>query len=735
MTSYLFSSVPAVDPVTSTLLRNTAGVIYAAADDTFAAPLPITDATGVPLTEVRVGDLGLTEEFVTQDHGVVRWKSGNYVITLASINGMLSEAVAARDEATAARAAAETAAENAVAPAVEAIFGSAGFLATLESEVGARVDAADLVSASDILDGNGKVLPNLLPDLSEVYMPVGAALGQVTGVPAVVLKNMYDPTAAQVGFVLSGPTGTLSPSASYTTTGYIPVTAGQAYTVSNPRSVYHYDANQTLLSRLIDNPGQTVYTFTASATGFIRASFITATYASTFQVEKGSSATAYAPYSVSIPSLVVPHAQLADLPLTLVRAGDDLTLSTLLGSSPLTLYSTLKRTTTNFAYNINQTTRDAVLIHGVSNLGDEVTPVRTQFGTVGGNHGLSTSRGFTNPDGKTVADLGSRWTDGAREYVLLAIDSSGKLILGGGYTTTDGIATTLAVAPVGNLTHVAGATLTGTLVASTMTIVPLLPTTTKVRVAVFADGVQVTGNGTVKGRSVQIRESYEVYDYADLYDKAKANIGVPFTSIPNVATILRVTNVFTFTAGGRCRVRSELTAIKKTQLGACGFVQSVALQKSGATIKRYLPGVGTIGGLNWGAGVDLASHSADQVVTSANLLSATVPPIFSLDRVIESSATTFGFALGYLPFTADDTSNAARLAATPSNLWDLRGTDKSYPTALNTRVLNPGDRATAESFRVYLTAAQTDAVVAAGPDALSAWATLDSVAALSGSVI
>jgi hypothetical protein len=259
----------------------------------------------------------------------------------------------------------------------------------------------------------------------------------------------------------------------------------------------------------------------------------------------------------------------------------------------------------------------------------------------------------------------------------------------------------------------------------------MFPSTGRVNNAILVDGTPLTA-GQIRGHQVVVRESYEVLDYASLYDTAKANIGTSYTAL-NIAGAVRVTNTFTFTAGGRCRVSTTFTELKPTTLAACGGVQSNALAKAGATTTRYVPGVGTIGGFNWGAGVDLTSYSSSLLVTTSNLLSASVPPIFSLDRLIASSATVAGFAIGYLPFgvrSTDSSINATRLTAAPTDLWDLRSTKKSYPSVFTSQTAGWG-RLTVEAFRTYLTAAQTDAVIAAGTDGLAAWSALDAQASLS----
>jgi hypothetical protein len=89
MTEFVYAPLPAVDPTTSTVVRNTTGQLYAVTDTTFATPLAFRDLSGVPQAVLRVGPLGITDEFRIDDQPEVLWKSGDYVIHLWSPQGVL----------------------------------------------------------------------------------------------------------------------------------------------------------------------------------------------------------------------------------------------------------------------------------------------------------------------------------------------------------------------------------------------------------------------------------------------------------------------------------------------------------------------------------------------------------------------------------------------------------------------------------------------------------------------
>ena len=112
-------------------------------------------------------------------------------------------------------------------------------------------------------------------------------------------KNLFDVSNVDVaiGYFPNNSTGALQANASYNCTGYIPVTSGQQYTVSNKHYWAWYTAAKVFISGT--SPADTNKTQTAPAlAAYMRASTTAATYWSTFQVEAGTTATSYEPYSV-----------------------------------------------------------------------------------------------------------------------------------------------------------------------------------------------------------------------------------------------------------------------------------------------------------------------------------------------------------------------------------------------------------------------------------------------------
>lgn len=117
MAQYTYDPMVALDQ-TGAPLRSGHGQIYARTDTTFSSPLAITGLSGEPLpsNEVDINDLGLTEAFIaTEPH--VFWKSGDFIVSLSSPEGMLEEAKAARLAAETAQFAAQQSAAAAATSA------------------------------------------------------------------------------------------------------------------------------------------------------------------------------------------------------------------------------------------------------------------------------------------------------------------------------------------------------------------------------------------------------------------------------------------------------------------------------------------------------------------------------------------------------------------------------------------------------------------------------------------
>lgn len=528
-------------------------------------------------------------------------------------------------------------------------------------------------------------------------------------------KNMYNPTTDTLDSYIGGTGGLISYSG-YRTTDFIPVTPGDQYALSVARHYAFYDANRELVpdSYGQQSPQGPVVVPPPVGAAFMRMSYsVSAIYfPDNVQIERGPNHTAYEPwYRMLDPTITVTAdgGVAAVPPLRVTRAGDIIEVTSDLDGKPLTQQVNLSMGRNNVLNFSNLTYNNA----HVSTLNDEVAPIRSQQGTVGANHGLPLmARWLAVNHDKTPADIGSIWTDGTSEFTIIDVDPTGKLFAGKTPAWVNGAATAPNSTPAGDLTHVSGATNTATIPRAGHAVTDqVAPWVQRRRQVVEVDG-QALKDGEVRGNILVLRETYEILDYGAIHAWVRANPGQRYTSVHHKAAV-GVETEWRFNPGGKTRHRTALWEISPTQLGNTGFMQAITLP---GDVTRYLPGVGTVGGLNWDEGVDLSLLTSNLKVTSGDLLDG-VPPTMAVDV-----RDDLGLAIALSPWKGASESST-HLAATPTNLWDLRPTKKIYPNVIWS--LAPGwGRIEAEGIRAYLTPSEADAIIT-DADPISAWVTLD----------
>jgi hypothetical protein len=62
--------------------------VYDINDTSGTTPLSVTDLNGIPLSEIKTTDQGITDSFRVEDHPEVIWRSGSYAIPLSSPKAM-----------------------------------------------------------------------------------------------------------------------------------------------------------------------------------------------------------------------------------------------------------------------------------------------------------------------------------------------------------------------------------------------------------------------------------------------------------------------------------------------------------------------------------------------------------------------------------------------------------------------------------------------------------------------
>jgi hypothetical protein len=505
-------------------------------------------------------------------------------------------------------------------------------------------------------------------------------------------KNLFDESKKTSGGYLAETNGAWYDLETYSTSDFIPVVAGKTYYINKCNKFIVYNVFKGFSTGV--ELSATPYTFTAVENGYIRFSYLNTL--TNIQFEEGNVETVYEPFKIIVPKLETQN--LNTKPLTLIKSGNNFTIQSSLDNGDSIQVNTVKNGSSNGSFNFNNTYINGNLIHQTT---DDITPIRT-FTTVGANHGYTWNKITMISHGKTTADLGSRWTDGTNTYTLLDIVGN-DLKLGMQYTTdVDGISTVTNVLPSTTLTHVSGAINTANIDVTSKVSEQMYPSVNNISVRYVLDGFELTQDGTYYGDELQVQESYNVMDYKSIIDYAQANIGQSYKN-DSISGVVKLSINYTFSKGCNCLISHSIKALKKVALGACGFLQSVALGLSGHTLKRYMPNVLAKSGIDFKNIADMTSYSTTLQFSNGDLINPSKPPNRYSDWLFDGSNNKkYGFSMGYVT-DKTNSKDADRLSQVNGYYWDMRSTKKSYPTAILNQTLNAGDYKTFLGYRSYLT--------------------------------
>lgn len=546
---------------------------------------------------------------------------------------------------------------------------------------------------------------------TEDYIADGAVKHKKTNFAAIG-KNKFDARELLSGYYVSNTTTGVTAGTGWETSGYIPVKAGQAYTAAPVRYALTFAADKSRNGSRADSGNHRgTITITPAADGYLRISWLnTSVNASEVQVEEGSTATAYEPFSTVISDLQLTEAQIAKASkdtlkdIKINKTGTLFTMTSKLGAE--TIESKFQTDgSDNGAFSFVQTKIGSTI---VAQNTDDIAPQRIQGYPVGANHRYPfMARVTATGHGKTTADIGSLWTDGTTQYTLLRINGS-YLYFAPPYTTTNGEITAAYIAPVATLTHVGGAT-----DATAVALTALTPdentryATNNISVKVYLDGTEITADGDYYGTTVDVRENYNVMCYKELLDFMQSHIGGDLHD-NSIGGVYAISNTYTYTKGLACTIYGSLKALKKMTATNWDGIQAILLNS--ATTRRYLPNVKVKSGYDLHAGVDMSGWNQNVSYLASDLEDAAIPPNHYVEWIMSGGNKTYGFSAGYIP---DKTAgaNAARLASN-TRLWYIPTFKKNYPTLMS-KTMQAGDYFNFAAFRNYMTAAQAGNATAA----------------------
>lgn len=521
----------------------------------------------------------------------------------------------------------------------------------------------------------------------------------------VTSKNLYDQSKKQLNLIV-GNNGAIQNSTGWSCTDFIPVTPGEYYTISfsaKRQNLAFYAQKGGVGTTAIEYNTSAANPLTVQAPAGanylvvnLDSSIINAT---NVQVEKGQVATPYEPGSTKVKidsSYLDTNQNLAKN--SLVVNGNEVSIAGSINDIPIKINAFLTKvneagdpTVFNFAGDyINNILQRS--------LGDDVAPMRMDGTTIGANHGYQKSNLTLANHEKTVADIGSVWTSGGKQYVIVSIISNNVLSITSRSDNT--------VFSIGELVHVSGATNTASFTPTATVSDQWYPAIRDRKLTCFIDNVKIdlTQNATHSFKdTVKFLESYSIMKKSDIVEWLISNKGVNHATY-NAAPAYTVNFGYTFDHECGCTIYFGGVGRKTVDLVDQMITQSVQLAQGNGVVYNYIPKAAefTEGGFTYNfsqlENLYTKNPSTPLYLTAARQEAETAP----IDRIVMLNAQV-GYATGYLPIL-DAAPNVRLVNASRKYLEIRNGTLKLYPRLIDSasiNKINEGDAFAAIAYRKY----------------------------------
>ena len=335
------------------------------------------------------------------------------------------------------------------------------------------------------------------------------------------------------------------------------------------------------------------------------------------------------------------------------------------------------------------------IIHAI---GDDSTPWNINGTYIGANHGCSDARELTSPGhGKTTADLGSEWKDGAgnKFYIIRIVDDNRIWVLSenkGGNDIWKFVNTVKGNA----LTNTAAVDVVINIASNKM--VQLTPACRIRKQEYLADGkMALPEKKEVVCNCLDIVEEYDIINPASLLAKMRQSPGKEqnFTG-EELDGVIHNSIIYRFLPNGAIVVYHTSKALQDFKIGHMGFIQSAKMSIGNYQAHEYyIPKTKpfSFGGINYNFR-DLQDFKPRiPVPIKFSAATGSVEDAQNLpDRFIQLLGDTengkftgkAGYALGYSPLSG--VTKIGERSRYTSSAGNIAGTSKSYPCAINSRV-------------------------------------------------
>lgn len=331
---------------------------------------------------------------------------------------------------------------------------------------------------------------------------------------------------------------------------------------------------------------------------------------------------------------------------------------------------------------------------------DDAAPCNYNLTYIGANHGAYIVHQATVAGhGKTVVDVGSRWTQGLNTFTIMRIVDANTLWL-----VSQNIGATywqfVTSSQSGlTFTHLSGATNSTAFTPITSSLTQLYPAIKNQVKTIRLDGrVPVTTSGVYKCEFVDIVNTYEICNPVSVIAYVQSVVGSatqpPFDHT-SVTTDMRVVLTYRYASNGSCSINSMYQTKSQLRMGYIGGTQALPLSYTGKSLYQYvpklLPIVGTLKTWNLTAVEDITSQIETLNFTNAVWADSNNPPDRMVQFVSTGSVKNHGMVIGYglqrgygRPSIRKSTSqsNAGFLNASTRKMYPYLINDSSFASSL-----------------------------------------------------
>ena len=518
-------------------------------------------------------------------------------------------------------------------------------------------------------------------------------------------KNLFNPTTVKTGKYIHN-SGVIQPQPGWSTSDYIPVTAGLSYAVSaesRRQGLVFFDENKVLITGSFNANKPAIVTAPSGAAYIMINVDSNTIISSKVQVEQGASVTQYTPFGDKLvaidSSFVISNNSVPKSNTYLKTFGEDASLfSVLEDGTPIKLNLIVNKQLSRSESNVFNFKADAVDGKTMRALGDDVAPMRMDGTTIGANHGYACSDLTLVGHGKTSADVGSVWLSSGKEYVIIDIVSSDMLTL-----TARADNTNFSIA---QLTHVSGATNTASFTPTSRVNKQWYPAVRDRKITCFVDNVKIDLSAEKVHdftNNVKFIESYSIMKKNDIVEWIIQNVGTNHIEY-KAPPCYTVSFSYTFDRELGCTIYFGGVGRKAVELKDQMITQSVQLAQGNGTVYNYIPKAVefTDGGYTYDfsqlENLYSKNPSTALYMTAARQESDVNP----IDRIVMLNDQV-GYATGYLP-VLDAAPEVRAINASRKYLEIRNGTLKLYPRLIDSESIaqiNDGDAFAAIAYRKY----------------------------------